>query len=179
MANNTHNECGIEVVSEGKRYDQWGEVVWVQAWAFNDGGRKAAGYKGFAGDCVTRAVTIATEQDYQVVYDFLSEKSRTQRVTARSNKKASARNGVSIRRKWFKDYMTSLGWIWVPTMQIGAGCTVHLKSDELPSGRLIVRCTKHLTAMIDGVLHDTYDPSREGTRCVYGYWKKMKGNESS
>ncbi len=29
---------------------------------------------------------------------------------------------------------------------------------------------RHYTAVIDGVINDTHDPSREGTRCVYGYW---------
>ena len=59
-------------------------------------------------------------------------------------------------------------------MQIGSGCKVHLRSDELPGGRLIVRTSRHLVAVIDGEIHDTYDPSREGTRCVYGYYKLEK-----
>jgi hypothetical protein len=49
---------------------------------------------------------------------------------------------------------------------------VHLKAAELPRGRLIVRCSKHTTAVIDRIIHDTYDPSRNGTRCVYGYFTK-------
>ncbi len=28
--------------------------------------------------------------------------------------------------------------------------------------------------MIDGVVHDTYDCTRNGTRCVYGYWTLAK-----
>jgi hypothetical protein len=24
---------------------------------------------------------------------------------------------------------------------------------------------------VDGALHDTYNGSRNGTRCVYGYWR--------
>jgi hypothetical protein len=64
-----------------------------------------------------------------------------------------------------------LGWVWTPTMQIGSGCTVHLRADELPPGRLVVSVSKHLTAVIDGVIHDTHDCSRRGTRCVYGYWQ--------
>ena len=55
-------------------------------------------------------------------------------------------------------------------MFIGSGCKVHLKSKELPKGRLIVSCSTHLTTVLNGVLNDTYDCSREGTRCVYGYW---------
>lgn len=38
---------------------------------FNDGGRKEAGFKGETGDCVTRAIAIATEKPYQEVYDNL------------------------------------------------------------------------------------------------------------
>jgi hypothetical protein len=29
---------------------------------YNDGGREAAGFKGFTGDCVCRAIAIATER---------------------------------------------------------------------------------------------------------------------
>jgi hypothetical protein len=39
-------------------------------------------------------------------------------------------------------------------------------------GTLIVSCSKHITVVKDKVLHDTYDCSRNGTRCVYGYWMK-------
>lgn len=148
---------------------------------YDDGGREAAGYKGSAGDCVVRAVAIAAELPYQIVYDALSEGMRTQR-TGRVARRASARSGVSTTRKWFKDYMVSIGFTWTPTMSIGSGCKVHLHDGELPAGRLVVRVSKHCTAVIDGVVHDTYDPQwatvwskEDGTngisrRCVYGYW---------
>jgi len=57
-------------------------------------------------------------------------------------------------------------------MGIGTGCKVHLKASELPSGAIIVSVSKHLTTVIDGVIHDTFDPSRGETRCVYGYFEK-------
>jgi hypothetical protein len=57
-------------------------------------------------------------------------------------------------------------------MKIGSGCRVHLADGELPMGWLIVRCSRHLTAVIDGVIHDTHDPQRGGKRCVYGYFSK-------
>jgi len=57
-------------------------------------------------------------------------------------------------------------------MAIGSGCTVHLRSEELPKGRLLVKVSGHLTAVIDGVLYDTHDCSRHGMRCVYGYFSK-------
>ena len=38
---------------------------------YNDGGRAAAGFKGSAGDCVTRSIAIAAGKPYQEVYDAL------------------------------------------------------------------------------------------------------------
>ena len=64
-------------------------------------------------------------------------------------------------------------------MAIGSGCTVHLRADELPPGRLIVGVSRHTTAVINGVVHDTHDPTRGGTRCVYGYWSPPDEEASS
>jgi len=147
---------------------------------YNDGGRKEVGRKGHTSDCVARAIAIASELPYQEVYDVLAQGNGTQRKSCRDKKKRgrTASNGINVRRKWFKDYMASIGFKWTPTMFIGSGCKVHLKSDELPKGRLVVNVSKHYTTMIDGVINDTYDCSREGTRCVYGYWsKEEKVNE--
>lgn len=123
---------------------------------YNDGGRAAAGYSGYTGDCVVRAVAIATCKPYQEVYDALSEGVRSQRLGKRKTRKSSARNGVTVQRKWFKDYMSALGWTWIPTMHIGSGCRVHLHDGELPMGRLIVSVSRHCTTVIDGVVHDTH-----------------------
>lgn len=75
---------------------------------------------------------------------------------------------------------------------------VHLRADELPAGRLVVSVSKHYTAVINGVIRDTFDPRDRGAtiypagavdipkgarrlpnglwayepeRCVYGYWR--------
>lgn len=139
----------------------------------NDGGREAAGYKGTAGDCVARAIAIVSGKPYAEVYERLARETGAQRASTRTKKRsASARNGINVRRKWFDDYMAELGFTWTPTMQIGQGCKVHLREDELPPGRLVVSVSKHYTAVIDGALHDLWDCSREGTRCVYGYWRR-------
>jgi hypothetical protein len=53
----------------------------------------------------------------------------------------------------------------------GGARVVHPRAEELPDGRLVVRVSRHMCAVIDGVIHDTHDPSRAGTRCVYGYWQ--------
>jgi len=147
----------------------------MSEFVYNDGGRKAARYKGDAGDCVTRAVAIASGLKYQEVYDRLAEGNANQRRTKGQTKNANARtarNGISTTRKWFKDYMIELGFEWTPTMTIGSGCKIHLTPEELPDGRLVCRVSRHVVAVIDGVIQDTYDCSREGKRCVYGYWQK-------
>jgi len=141
-------------------------------WKFNDGGRAAAGYSGATGDCVCRAVAIATQQPYQVVYGALNRAAQGERITRRRRKRgrSSARTGVY--KPTIRHYMESLGWLWHPTMAIGQGCKVHLRDGELPMGRLVVSVSKHICAVIDGVIQDTHDPARNGTRCVYGYWTR-------
>ena len=151
---------------------------------YDDGGREAAGYKGSVGDCVTRAVAIAAELPYQEVYSALAEGNAKQRLSKRSPFgvfcQKTARLGIMTKRKWFKDYMKGLGFEWTPTMQIGSGCKVHLRPDELPeTGRLVLNLSKHCAAYVDGVLRDTYDCSRDGTRCVYGYWTMTIPSEMS
>lgn len=141
-------------------------------WIYDDGGRAEAGFKGGAGDCVTRALAIATEQPYRDVYDALFERGRRKwegtLQGAALTKAATPRSGLhaAITRA----YLDALGWQWTPTMSIGSGCRVHVRADELPEGRVIVRLSRHVAAVIDGVLHDTYDSSRGGSRCVYGLW---------
>jgi hypothetical protein len=134
-------------------------------WVYDDGGRGAAGFstRTAAGDCVVRAIAIAGERDYREVYDALAKRS------AELGGRRSARDGVSP-RVYRPMLEHDWGWSWTPTMAIGSGCTVHLRADELPVGRLVVSLSRHLAAVIDGTVHDTYDPTRGGTRCVYGYW---------
>lgn len=164
----------------------------------HDGGRAAAGFAGKAGDCVARAVAIATQQPYAEVYKALAGVNAEFRGKHRKAAKRSARNGIFTQSVAFKRYMKSLGWKFVATMGIGTGCRVHLHEGELPMGRLIVSLSRHYTAVIDGDIYDTYDPRRDACviepdngrelkpgesrnengiwrvarRCVYGYWVK-------
>lgn len=144
-------------------------------WIYSDGGRAEAGFKDTTGDCVTRAIAIACELPYREVYDALHIATKEDRAYmaklelrygSNAMRHASPREGVN--KKIYRSFLEEIGWTWVPTMGIGTGCKVHLLRDELPSGRLICRVSKHLVAVIDGVVMDTYDCSRNGTRCVYG-----------
>ena len=134
---------------------------------YDDGGRRDAGFVGDTGDCVTRSIAIATGIPYSTVYASLNHLAKRERPRA-GRARSSARTGVH--RQTYHQYMLDIGWQWTSTMGIGTGCTVHLREDELPSGNLVVRISKHVCAVIDGVIHDTHDPQRDGSRCVYGFY---------
>lgn len=140
-------------------------------WIYSDGGRSKY-FKGYANDCVCRSIAIANKMDYKEVYDLITDYIRKEPLD--DLYVTNARAGVSkdLSRKILED----LGWVYTPTMKFGSGCTIHLKKEELPKGRLIVQVSKHLTTVIDGIIYDTYDPSRNETRCVYGIWTKKQTN---
>jgi hypothetical protein len=147
-------------------------------WVADVGGRAAAGFSGQTGDCAVRAIAIACELPYAEVYQALHKATLAdtvllcrlqRRYGAHAHAHASPLAGVH--RRIYDRYFADRGWVWTPTRKIGHGATVHLRAEELPDGRLIARLSRHLCAVIDGVIHDTHDPSRQGTRCVYGYWQ--------
>ena len=124
---------------------------------FNDGGRSLY-FTARAGDCVTRSIAIITGRDYKEVYN------EVRRFIG-----YTPRNGV--RHADAKKLMAHFGGVWTPCMKIGSGCKVHLKDGEIPmSGKIICNLSGHVCAVLDGTINDTHDPSRGGTRCVYGYW---------
>lgn len=124
---------------------------------YNDGGRSNYFTAKKVGDCAARATAIASQKDYKEVYNLYKK------IGGKT-----PRNGVS--KTAIRKVMEQLGAKWVPCMTIGSGCKTHLRAEELPKGRIVCSCSGHLVAVIDGVINDTYDCSREGTRCVYGYW---------
>lgn len=136
---------------------------------FADGGRSKY-FKGRTGDCVTRAICNATGLDYKKVYDDLNALAKTERTGKRKHKKSNSRTGVY--KRTYHKYLESIGYKWQATMNIGTGCRVHLCKDELPNGVIIVSLSSHLTCVKNGVIYDTYDCSRDETRCVYGYFYK-------
>jgi len=136
---------------------------------YDDGGRKKAGYKGSTNDCACRAIAIVTGHSYESVYKTINEFGQKERITKRKRDKSSARTGIY--KNTMHKIMEHYGYEWIPTMFIGQGCKVHLKAAELPNGNILVALSRHYSSVIDGVLYDTYDCSREETRCVYGYYK--------
>jgi hypothetical protein len=81
----------------------------MEKFNYNDGGRLQAGYKGQTGDCVCRAICIATGKPYQEVYDVLAYGNATQRKGKREGNKAGKRTaskGISVKRDLFKKYIS-------------------------------------------------------------------------
>lgn len=68
-----------------------------------DGGRADAGFRGVTGDCVTRALSIATGIPYGEMYRTLGE-------LAKARGEKTPRNGVT--RKVYEPYLRSQGWVW-------------------------------------------------------------------
>ena len=137
----------------------------------DDGGRAAAGFKGETQDCVVRSIAIATRPGfisrsayYADVYRALAD------GLAAIGRPASPGKGVP--RSVYGPLLEKLGWTWTPCSHIGSRSRVHLRPGELPGGTLIVRTSHHLTVVIDGIVHDNHDPCRDGTRMVYGYYRR-------
>ena len=125
-----------------------------------DGGRAEAGYRGRAGDCVTRAIALATRagaptgDDYRAVYQVVA------RAELDAGGKRSARNGV--RKKATAAAMRELGFERVGlTARANGGRWLTLTEVwERFGGRaraMVIQTTGHVAAIVDGRLMDATD----------------------
>jgi len=148
---------------------------------YSDGGKDVDGFGYTSYDCVTRAIAIATGKPYWEVYGQIhslnlkyAEKHNDE--LARDIRKGNGAKCSSpddcVSGSIFRPYLLSLGWEYVQTKFDGKPCQIHL--NELPSGKLIVCLRSHMVAVINSVIHDTYDCSKGGKRSVYGYYQKTK-----
>lgn len=137
----------------------------IKKFSWNDGGRSVGGFVGMTGDCVSRAISIATGIAYREVYEIL-----------KSRYGSSPRNGVPS--SIYGPYLNELGWI--PNHSV-AVITPNpnlelIEQIRLPEGPNIIQCqrvgrsTAHLCTVIDHVLHDTWDARDEGAYYVTNAW---------
>ena len=176
-------------------------------WKYDDGGRADSGRRGPAGDCVTRAIAIATParclstsdgfpcaafetpgRRYDWIYRALFHRIKIEPTTGLILRRKSPKWGVP-RRVYHPYLVERLGFTWTGIRKVGGSretipscITMRVRPEDLPDhSPMILRLNKHLCAVIDGVVHDLSDPSRNGTRCVYGYYylKVDTRNESS
>ena len=128
---------------------------------YDDGGRKAAGYKTVArGDCAPRAIAIALGLDYKKVLSDLYKLCGTS--YGGSHPSQGTPDAIITR------YLKKKGWIYVPVDQ-----TLRFRRDNLPKRkRMIVAIPRHVAAVMDGVLHDTWESTKNGDALILGYWIK-------
>ena len=126
---------------------------------YNDGGRAEAGYKGYVSDCVIRAITIAGEYNYTVIYQDMS------RTMERYGHTKSGRNRIPV--EIANRYMSDMGFRYVTGVK---GLT--LDSGTFPQGRIVLDLEGHVCAMLDGVVNDNWDWTDDGKLAVLGYWVK-------
>lgn len=129
-------------------------------WQYDTGGREKYYKQVNVGDCVVRAIAIANNLDYKGSYNLVK----------RYNQGNTPRDGVPT--KVYSDLLRDLGWEYISCSGRGyKGKLLYLNEESLPmEGIVICRVSNHLTTVINGVIHDTHDCSRDGTRQVYGYW---------
>ena len=126
------------------------------SYQYNDGGRKAAGFKGVTGDCGARAMAIALGLDYKAVYKELAQ------ANADNGRAKSARNGIY--KDTYSDVLKRYGWVWHKAPQF-VGRKARCR--DMPEGVVIAKQARHFVAVLDGVAHDIWDCTE---RMVYGYW---------
>jgi hypothetical protein len=129
----------------------------VMEFVWNDGGRAAAGFVGLTGDCVTRAIAIATGSLYRDVYAELGKSSQK-----------SPRKGIPT--DIAAAYLATRGW----QQTDGGGAAFDV--ERLPKGVVIVHLGKtsgraqHFCTIIDQVVHDTWNPADDDDYSVLSYW---------
>lgn len=127
-------------------------------WIYSDGGRTQY-FKGNVGDCAARAMAIALNRDYLLCYKELAVQSKL------STGKCSARSGIL--KSDYTRVLARHGFHWFPApifQNRKARCS------DL-SGVVIARQAKHYVAVIDGIVHDTFDSTQ---KMVYGYWARRE-----
>lgn len=107
------------------------------------------------GDCVKRAITVATEMDYMEVQRELN---RYKKVTG-----AESFNSNYNPHQYVEKVLKGLK-LSFPAERGKPRMTAKKFSELFPKGRYILNMANHWSCCVDGVIYDTWDPS---DKCVY------------
>ena len=109
-------------------------------------------------DCVKRALTVATKQDYMDVQKELN------RIKREQGAKDYTMPSV------FEQYISELGGekISFPAVKGTPRMNGDRFCEKYPQGTYILRMAHHITACINGVIYDTWNCSQ---KCVYMAWR--------
>ena len=128
---------------------------------YDDGGRAAAGYRGKTGDCVVRAIAICAREDYRAVYVTMAEHMKRNGYASGNAYATRERNRKAPRRR---DQLTAKR-VQDRVLEAYGFRKVRLPAGERPTfteahhrfGDCVVGTTKHVAAIVDGALRDTFD----------------------
>ena len=153
----------IRLEQKRQAEEDFRKLAEVEKFTFDDGGRKAAGFKGFTNDCVVRAISIACNLQYREVYNWVKAHG------------GNPRNGVH--RGIYAPILENYG-LKEDKLSPGIGLSATLWEENLPSN-CIVQTGKsrrnakgHLLAIVDGVVRDTYPSMSNPKNEIRMVWTK-------
>ena len=111
--------------------------------------------KSFKGDCVIRSISLATDQSYEQTFTELMELGLEMGAYPNHDK------------VWVK-YLESKGFVKNKPPRVN-GKMIKLRDWDGAPDVAVVRNSGHLTAIVDGIVHDDWDCRY---RPVNSYWTK-------
>ena len=100
-------------------------------------------------DCVIRSISLLTGKTWDETYDELSDIASDDRLMFDSV-------------EFVEDYLDDRY-----KRECNYSKTVGEFANEYPSGKYAVTMNGHITAIINGIIYDTFDPSRRIMRCAW------------
>ncbi len=129
--------------------------VWKYPFLYSDGGRSESRRPKQKNDCTVRAVAVALNEPYDTVYEWFKGEGR------------KCSKGFHI-----KDWLAKDGRfekIPFPAIKGQKRMNPSKFCGEFKRGKYICRTAKHVFAVIDGVVHDTWEQRPD--RCIYTAWE--------
>lgn len=136
-----------------------GDTVFMYPFCQDDAGRGQSRRPKQSNDCTVRAVAKAGGFEYDMVYDLFMKSGR--KAGRGFDLKSWAKKGVICGRKL----------VWSPLQAVKGQPRMNIAkfTETHKTGTYILRVTKHVLAVIDGVVYDTFESRPD--KCVYGYWQ--------
>ena len=100
-------------------------------------------------DCVLRAMSILTNKSWNEVYNELSN--------------LASYDGLMIDSVEFVEKYLDSKYL----RSCHDSKTVEEFAKEFPKGKYAITMNGHITALIDGIIYDTFDPSKRIMRCAW------------
>ena len=132
------------------------------SYEYDDGGRRDAGYKGDTGDCVVRAIAIVTGKPYKEVYRVMATEMKAHGYTASGNAYATSEKKLKTPRKRGQLTVRKVqdkvkGMFGFKKVSLSRGVRPTFEEAHREYGDCLASTTKHVVALKDGALRDTWD----------------------